>query len=386
MATASGMTFRTTFEMVNLNKSRWERGTKLKVQEAFKRAGVRYLELIAYFLPKRTGFLFSAFDHLEAWTGKTIINRGAFLQNPLRKQTRDKKTGRFGKSKKIKQGAYLINRKSELALEYRIKKIERYFRKQDKLEADLRRRRNALNRRGKQDKLDKGAKVVTVQSQERAQRQAELFRRQEENFRKQLERIQKRKKELSDTVSRRKFAFRDRYRYTPGETMKIPNPAAKGMSFKERLKAKIPEYILVTKKGKKTKIDETDPANFVKRYREYYYHSGGKTLKTPTSGRPFSTPVDKIFTGSIKTKYRFQYNVDIRYYYLNDNFNMGRGTPWEIQPAIDSAFNIFLSRLTAELPPFTSYLYKIKTTLNGTRITKTEKDATLNEYENRGTV
>ena len=378
MATATGMTFKTEFQMVNLNKAKWEKGTKAAVNNAFKKAGIRYIEIITNFLPLRTGFLWGAFANLEAWTGKTVVNKGQLLQYPKIKKVKNKKTKRFRRVE-VKQGAYLINRKTESALQYRIKVIEKQLARQEKQQLDLIRRREALDRKARHKYGDKKIKAETekigsantigTQTAEQERRKIERLNKDRANFQKQLDVILKRKKTLSEKIARFKTgAFRSRYVHVPGEQKQIPNPAAAGLSLKDRLKNKIPQYINVTTKGKKYKIDETDPKNFVDGYREYYTGGGVKVLKRPENGRAFSTPIANILTGSLKTQFVFRYNVNINYYYYNDNFYKGGDTPWHLSRAIESGFNIYLGRLTNSLS-YVNYLYTIKTKVNGTSLT-----------------
>lgn len=373
MAAASGMTFRTQFEMVNLNHTKWAKATKEAVLKAFKDAAVRYLQIVANSVPLRTGFLWGAFDNLEAWTGKTVVNKGQLFQGVKRELKYSKKLGGLG-FHETRRGAYLVNRKTELALQYKVGKIQKYLRQEESIERDLLKRKMAREKKGVQESSPEGqARIVGTQSAEHAAKRREAMQKQLSNYDRQLENIRKRKKILSDKISRYQTgAYRSRYIHTE-EQVRIPNPAAQGLTQKQRIemiknKQRPPEAFINKTIKKKTKINELDPNNFVDRYREYYYHDGRKTLKTPDNGRSFSTPVDRILTGSIKTKIRFKYDVNISYYRINDMFNMGRGTPWGTYLEIASGFNIYLSRLVAELPRFTNYLYTIKRKLNGPNI------------------
>jgi hypothetical protein len=80
---------------------------------------------------------------------------------------------------------------------------------------------------------------------------------------------------------------------------------------------------------------------------EFYTSPGGsKVLKTPSSGRQFSTPVDKIFQRK-GNKFVFFYSVDITYFSIED-VNIGRSkfSPWQAFQKGNEAFSQYL--LTSE--------------------------------------
>ena len=66
--------------------------------------------------------------------------------------------------------------------------------------------------------------------------------------------------------------------------------------------------------------------------------------KTPTSGRQFATPDDKIFTWSGDI-YQFQFDVDISYYRINDSTS-GRSptAPWNSFIAAQAAFEAYMAK------------------------------------------
>ncbi len=90
---------------------------------------------------------------------------------------------------------------------------------------------------------------------------------------------------------------------------------------------------------------------------EYYYGGGGKTLKTPTSGRRFASSSDSIFKweGDILI---FRYEVDIDYFAVNDNVAGHSPTaPWSAFIAGQAAFEDYMERVgLLALPQFEDYM------------------------------
>lgn len=91
---------------------------------------------------------------------------------------------------------------------------------------------------------------------------------------------------------------------------------------------------------------------------EYYYQpGGGRIRKSPSAGRGFSTPPDKIF--SIEgNKIFFRFNVDITYFRINDNF-AGRSptAPWGAFEAGREAFLEYMRNNALEnFPKITDFL------------------------------
>jgi hypothetical protein len=90
---------------------------------------------------------------------------------------------------------------------------------------------------------------------------------------------------------------------------------------------------------------------------EYYYGGGGKTLKSPTSGRSFATPASDIFKwqGDVLV---FTFEVDISYLAVNDNFSGHSPTaPWSAFLAGRAAFEDYMQKVgLLALPKFEDYL------------------------------
>lgn len=90
---------------------------------------------------------------------------------------------------------------------------------------------------------------------------------------------------------------------------------------------------------------------------EYYHGSGGKVLKTPTSGRRFATAAEDIFKweGDVLI---FKYEVDISYFSVNDNFPGHSPTaPWSAFLAGQRAFEDYMNKVgLLALPKFEDYL------------------------------
>ena len=89
---------------------------------------------------------------------------------------------------------------------------------------------------------------------------------------------------------------------------------------------------------------------------EYYYGSGSKILKTPTSGRPFATPTDEILRKE-GLKFSFNYGVDITYLNIND-LTPGHAptAPWGAFEAGATAFINYMSTALNEFPNIEDYI------------------------------
>jgi hypothetical protein len=78
---------------------------------------------------------------------------------------------------------------------------------------------------------------------------------------------------------------------------------------------------------------------------EYYYPpGGGRVSKTPENAKQYATPSEQVF---LKTElgYIFQYSVDIAYFTLQENKNIGRSkyAPWRAFVAGNEAFTKYLN-------------------------------------------
>ena len=93
---------------------------------------------------------------------------------------------------------------------------------------------------------------------------------------------------------------------------------------------------------------------------EYYRFGGRRVLKTPQSGRLFSTKPENILQ-VVNGRYIFNFKVSISYFNLNDMLVHNPNSPWNAFTAGQIAFENYL-RTTAlqNLPKVTDYLVKSK--------------------------
>jgi hypothetical protein len=102
---------------------------------------------------------------------------------------------------------------------------------------------------------------------------------------------------------------------------------------------------------------------------EYYYDGKRKVLKTTTSGIPFATPPEQVYTSTGNT-FRIFIDVAISYYRVNDFSGRIRGAPWGSLDAGSAALTASLQKSVSNFPEITEILGTVKIALRGTSITK----------------
>jgi hypothetical protein len=107
---------------------------------------------------------------------------------------------------------------------------------------------------------------------------------------------------------------------------------------------------------------------------EYYRHGAVKVLKTPTAGRKFATPPDRIFTKE-GNKYFFNYRVSIIYFRINEFFSnrFTPSAPWGSFEAGQKAFLEYMQNVGIKrLPKLDSFLVETKVTVLRKVVSKTK--------------
>lgn len=116
-------------------------------------------------------------------------------------------------------------------------------------------------------------------------------------------------------------------------------------------------YLSLSRKLKRTKFTGSGL--------EYYRFGGRRVVKTPQSGRMFSTKAENIFQ-SENGRYVFNFKVSISYFNLNDLFVHNPNSPWNAFTSGQAAFENYM-RTTAlrNLPKVTDCLVKSKVAISG---------------------
>lgn len=183
------------------------------------------------------------------------------------------------------------------------------------------------------------------------------------------------------------YRVRDKY-----ETVRIPT----NYTQKERLEAIRKKIKLPLFTESRQYVSANSPGALINKYRKYYYPARGVRgpLKTPSSGRRYSTELADIFQevaldpelikGSAyaefgqegrnvtvenlsgraiqdpaKATFRFTFNVDINYYRIMDLRRKYSGTPWLSQAYAQQVFVAYLRQYMRErIPSMTNFLIK----------------------------
>jgi hypothetical protein len=125
----------------------------------------------------------------------------------------------------------------------------------------------------------------------------------------------------------------------------------------------------------KRQHEKLNAKNGVGTGKEYYRGSGGKILKTPTSGTQFVTPLSDVLKRK-GTKIEFNLQVDIDYFRIMDFYgHLGNG-PWMALAAGEKAMMEFLQKNIEKSVRLVSFLGTTKLTFDGSSVTKSVQKST----------